>query len=466
PDALTDEAGTARERMIEALGDLDDEIAEAFLGGEEVPLEQLKAALRKGTLAGAIQPALCGSALKDKGVLPLLDAVTDYLPSPLEVPPVVGKHPKTGEREERAPSSKEPLCALAFKVAQDEGRRQVFLRIYSGSVEPGQALLNTTNGKKEKIARLFKVHAHKKERLEVARAGDLVMAAGLRFAKTGDTLCPHDHPIQLEEMAFLKPVIAIAVEPKTNKDLEKLNEALAKLADEDPTVEVREDENTGQTLLAGMGELHLEVLVDRLDREFNVQVQTGNPSVVYRETIRDEVTTEETFERIVDEEKGERVYAKAKVKLRPLGRDEGIQFEDGRSEENKELHPLGDRFFESIREGSIEALEAGPIDGYRVQDVGITLERLDTDPEQTNEVALRVAAGNAVRAGLKQGRPVMLAPLMAVEILAPDENAGSVVGDLSARGARIEGVDADGAQSMIRATAAMTSMFGYSTKLR
>ena len=466
PENLRADAESAREQMMEALGDIDDSIAEAYLSGEDVPPEKLHEVLRKGTLTNAIQPALCGSALRDKGVLPLLDAVLAYLPSPLDVPPVVGRHPKTGAEEERAPSSKDPLCALAFKVAMDEGRRHVFLRIYSGTLEAGQAIINTTNGKKEKLARLFKVHAHKKERLDVARAGDLVMAAGLRFAKTGDTLCPPDKQLQLEQMEFLKPVIAIAVEPKTNKDLDKLNETLAKLADEDPTVEVREDENTGQTLLAGMGELHLEVLIDRLNREFNVEVKTGNPSVVYRETIRETVTTEETFERTIDEEKEEKIYGRAKVSLKPLPRDEGSRFIDGRVETNKASHPLGDKFIQSIEEGCLEALEAGPVDGYRVQDVEITLESVDTDPEQTTEVALRVAAGNAVRSGLKLGRPVLLTPLMSVEISVPDENAGSVVGDLSSRGARIDGVDADGTQSIVRATAAMTSMFGYSTKLR
>ncbi|MBX2812659.1 MAG: elongation factor G [Myxococcales bacterium] len=467
PAHLQADAESARERMLETLGDIDDGIAEAFLAGEDISPEKICEVLRRGTLSNDIQPALCGSALKDKGVLPLLDAVLDFLPSPLDVPPVTGKNPKTGEKLSRAPSTKDPLCALAFKVAMDDGRRHVFIRIYSGSLEAGQAVINSTNNKKEKIARLFKVHAHKKERLDVARAGDLVMAAGLRFAKTGDTLCPTDQLIQLEEMEFLKPVIAIAVEPKTNKDLEKLGEALTKLADEDPTVEVREDENTGQTLLAGMGELHLEVLVDRLAREFNVGVKTGQPSVVYRETIREPTEAEETFERVIDEEKNERIYGRVKVALRPLQRNEGSSFDDQRTPTNKDEHPLGDRFFDAIQEGCMEALEAGPLDGYRVQDVAVTLLSIDTDPEHTTEVALRVAAGNAVRSGLKTGRPVLLTPLMSVEVSAPEEQAGSVVGDLSSRGARIEGVDSDeSGQSMIRATAAMTSMFGYSTKMR
>ena len=467
PPELEAVAAAGRERMLEALADLDDEIAEAFLLGESPPIEKLKAALRRGTLDNRIQPALCGTALKDKGVLLLLDAVVDYLPSPLDVPPMRGRDPKTGAALERAPSLKEPACALTFKVAMEDGRRHVFLRVYSGQIEPGQALLDPVTGKKEKIARLFKVHAHKKERLDAAKAGDLVMAAGLRFTKTGHTLCDPAAPVVLEEMAFLKPVIAIAVEPRSNKDLDKLKEALEKLADEDPTVEVREDENTGQTLLAGMGELHLEVLIDRLQREFNVETKVGQPSVVYRETIREESTAEETFERTLDEEKNQRIYARARVHLLPLARDEGARFVDARSEDNRLEHPLGDRHLEAMREGCLEALEAGPVDGYRVQDVEIRLEAIDTHPEHTNDIALRVACAGAVRAALARGRPVLLAPLMQVEIQSPDEFAGSVVGDLSSRGARIEGVDADAsAQSTIRAVAAMTSMFGYSTKLR
>ena len=466
PENMIDEANEAREAMLEALGDIDDSIAEAYLGGEEISIPKIKETLRSGTIKNQIQPALCGTALKDKGVLPLLDAVVDFLPSPLDVPAIEGKHPKTQEKISRKPSVNEPLSALAFKVAQDDGRRHVYLRVYSGILEPGKSLLNTTNGKKEKIARLFKVHAHRKERLDEAKAGDLVMAAGLRFAKTGDTLTDLDHPIQLEEMAFLRPVISIAVEPKQNKDLEKLNESLAKLADEDPTVEVREDENTGQTLLAGMGELHLEVLVDRLKREFGVEPHTGNPSVVYRETIKQEIVAEDTFERTIDEDKDQRIYAYAKVKLIPAKRDAGVSFEDARPESERLEHPLVDKHIEEVQSGCIEALEAGPLDGYRVQDVHVILESVQTRPEETTAIAMRVAAGNAVRQGLKDGNPVMLAPLMQVEISSPDANAGSVVGDLSARGARVEGVDSEGDQSLIRAIAPMTALFGYSTKLR
>ena len=466
PEDHQEAADAARERLMEGLSDLDDEIAELYLAGEEVPLEQVKAVLRKATVANQVQPVLCGSALRDKGVLPLLDAVVDYLPSPLDVPPVVGTNPKTGEKEPRGPDPKEPMCALAFKVAMDEGRRHVYLRVYSGTLESGDEILNTTSGKKERIARLFKVHAHRKERINSVVAGDLVMAAGVRFARTGDTLCTPKAPLMLEEMQFLKPVISIAIEPKQNKDLEKMQETLRKLADEDPTVELREDENTGQTLLAGMGELHLEVLVDRMKREFNVEVNTGNPSVVYRETVTRPGSATDTFERVIDEEKNQSLYAKVEVDVKPQDREAGNAYEDLRDEDNKLTHPINDADLQGMREGALEALEAGPLDGYPVQDVMIHLKSVDTRPGETTGVSLRVATANAVRAALKEAAPATLSPLMTLEVTVPEAMTGGVVGDLSSRGARIEGVDSEGDRAVVRALVAMTSMFGYSTQLR
>ena len=466
PEEYREAADAARERLMEGLGDLDDEIAEAYLSGEEVPLDKIKEVLRRGTVANQVQPVLCGTALRDKGVLPLLDAVVDYLPSPLDVPPVEGINPKTGDKELRPPDPKADLCTLAFKVAMDEGRRHVYLRVYSGTLEPGDEVLNTTTGKKEKVARLFKVHAHRKERINEVMAGDLVMAAGLRHARTGDTLCTPKAPLMLEQMQFLKPVIAIAVEPKQNKDLEKMQEVLRKLADEDPTVELREDENTGQTLLAGMGELHLEVLTDRMKREFNVEVNTGNPSVVYRETVTRKANATETFERVIDEEKNEAVYAKVEVEIEPREREAGNAYEDVRVEDNRVAFPVADGDLAGIREGALEALEAGPVDGYPVQDVQLRLKAVETRPGQTTGVALRVATANAVRAALKAGGPATLSPLMSLEVTVPEAMTGGVVGDLSSRGARIEGVDSEGDRSVVKALVAMTSMFGYSTQLR
>jgi elongation factor G len=466
PSALAADAQAAREQMLEALGDIDDAIAEAFLSGGDVDEQKIKQVLRAGTISNRIQPVLCGSALRDKGVLPLLDAVVDYLPSPVDVPAIKGTNPETGETEARDPDPDGPLSALAFKVAMDEGRRHVYLRIYSGTVEAGDEVLNTTTGHTEKIARLFKTHADKKERIKDAVAGDLVMAAGVRFAKTGDTLTDPKKPIRFEEMAFLKPVIAVAVEPKQNRDLEKVKEVLGKLADEDPTVELKEDENTGQTLLAGMGELHLEILIDRMRTEYGIEVNVGNPSVVYRETVRKEGTATEVFERVVDEEKKERLFAKVTARARPREREAGNLFKDLRTQAQKDALPLNDKELNEIKGGLLEALEAGPIEGYPMQDVELCFLDAETRQNETTLVALRIAAGMAARAAIKEASPATLAPLMDLEVVVPEPMTGSVVGDLSSRGARIERVDAQGDRGIVRATVAMTKMFGYSTSLR
>ncbi len=466
PEALRGEAEEAKEQLIEALADVDDGIAEAFLGGETIAPERIIEVLRKATCENRLQPVLCGSALRNKGVLALLDAIVDYLPSPVDVPPMLGTHPTTGVAESRPPEIAAPFSALAFKVAMDEGRRHVYLRVYSGRIEPGKEFLNASTGHKEKIARLFKVHANKKERLDEALPGDLVLAAGLRFARTGETLCDEKHPIVFERMDFLKPVISLALEPKQNKDLEKLEESLKKLADEDPTVELRRDEDTGQTLLAAMGELHLEILVERLRTDFGVEVNTGKPSVVFRETIRAEKELEERFERALSEDGEQRIFAAVKVRIRPLERGAGQSFDDARPEDNRTLHVLSDKELEAVRLGSLEALEAGPIDSYPVQDVGITLLAVEKRPQETTEIALRVAAANAVRRAMKEANPTTLSPLMKLEVVVPEPVVGSVVGDLSSRGARIEGVSPEGDRSVVRAIAPLTKMFGYSTALR
>ena len=466
PATLLADAKAAHDRMIESLADLDDEVAGAFLEGKEVPIEKVREVLRKGTIANRIQPVVCGSALRDKGVVLLLDAIVDYLPSPLDIPPVKGFKPGTEEPDEREPDPKGPFSALVFKVAMIDGRRHIYLRIYSGYLEPGDEVRNATTGKTEKITQIFKVHANKTERIQLAEAGDLVLAGGVRLAKTGDTLCSMKTPIVFESMAFLKPVISIAVEPKANKDLEKLSETLKKLADEDPTVELKTDPDTGQTLLAGMGELHLEILVDRLRVEYGLEVNTGKPSVVYRETIRKKHTTAEVFDRFVDEEKSEKLWAKVELSVEPLERGAGMAWEDQRSEENRLLHPTSPRESEFIKEGAMEAANAGPIEGYPMQDLKITLLSVERRPGETTDIALRVAAGNAVRAAVKDAQPVLLAPLMSVEVSVPEAVTGAVVGDLSARGARIEGVNTEAGRGVVRAISPLTKMFGYSTHLR
>ncbi|MBK8013253.1 MAG: elongation factor G [Deltaproteobacteria bacterium] len=466
PDALMAEAAEHREKLIEACGDVDDEVAETFLGGGEISTEKLREVLRRGTIANRLQPVLAGSALRDRGVLPLLDAIVDYLPSPLEVIAAEGFKPDTEERISRPPDANAPFSALVFKVILAEGRRHVFLRIYSGTLDAGDEVLNSSRGQNERVARLFRVHANKRERADRAEAGDLVLAAGLRFARTGDTLCDKADPIVFEKMQFLKPVIACAVEPRHNRDLDKLQDALRKLDDEDPTVELKEDENTGQMLLAGMGELHLEILVDRLRTEFGIEVNTGNPSVVYRETIRRAAAASETFERFLDEEKKQRLFAFAKVRVKPAARDAGSGFKDLRDATNIAEFPVSEKDLKEIGLGALDALEAGPIDGYPVQDVEIELVELRTSPGETTTIALRVATSNATRSAIKDAQPTTLAPLMHLEVFVPDTMVGSVVGDLSARGARIEGVETEGARGVVHATVAMTKMFGYSTDLR
>jgi len=466
PAALADDAKAAREQMIEALADLDDGVAEIFLGGGEVPREKVIEILRKGCVENKIQPVVCGSALRDKGVVLLLDAIVAYLPSPLDIPPIKGFKPGTEEPDERAPDPKGPFSALVFKVAMIQGRRHVYLRVYSGFLEPGDEVRNTSAGKNEKITHLFKVHADKTERLEKAEAGDLVLAGGVRLAKTGDTLCSLKTPIVFESMAFLKPVINIAVEPKANKDIEKLDEALKKLVDEDPTVELKRDEDTGQTLLAGMGELHLEILIDRLKTEFGLDVNTGKPSVVYRETIRKRAEVVEIFDRFKDEDQKEKLWAKVALAVEPMERGAGFKWEDKRSDADKIAMPLSPRELDLVREGSTESAIAGPLEGYPMQDIKVELLGVEKRPGETTDIALRVAAGNAFRAAVREATPVMLAPLMSLEISVPEAVTGSVVGDLSARGARIEGVTTDAGRGVVRAIAPLTKMFGYSTHLR
>lgn len=466
PAALLDEAKVARDQMVEALADLDDEIAEAFLAGGEVSPEKLREVLRRGTIANQIQPVVCGSALRDKGVILLLDAIVAFLPSPLDVPPVHGLKPGTEEPDERAPDPKGPFAGLVFKVATLQGRRHVYLRIYSGVLEPGDEVRNSTTNKNEKITHIYKVHADKTERIEKAEAGDLVLIGGVRLARTGDTLCSLKTPILLETMAFLKPVINIAVEPKANKDLDKLEESLKKLVDEDPTVELKRDEDTGQTLLAGMGELHLEILVDRLRTEFGLEVNTGKPSVVYRETVRRRAQAVEEFDRFLDEDGKQKIYAKVTLAVEPLERGAGLEYVDRRSEAAKLATPLVQRELDVLRDGAIESAIAGPLEGYPMQDMRVELLDVEKRPGETTDIALRVAAGNAFRQAVRDAQPVMLAPLMSLEVSVPEAATGSIVGDLSARGARIEGVTAEAGRGVVRAVAPLTKMFGYSTHLR
>jgi elongation factor G len=459
PDAMRAEAEAAREAMIEAVADTDDEIAESFLEGESVTTDALRAAIRRGTLANQIVPVLCGSALRNKGLHPLLDAVVEFLPSPIDVPPVRGVDPRDPEEKlERHPKPGEPLSALAFKVAMDEGRKVVFLRVFSGSVAPGDEVLNVRVGKKEKISRLFNVHANRRQRIDRASAGMIVAAAGLKLATTGDTLSAADAPIMLERIDTYEPVISVAVEPETNAERERLDFSLGKMVEEDPTFRVREDEETGQTIVSGMGELHLDIIVDRLTREYGVKAHVGKPQVVYRETIRAEAESAAIFERQLKEEN---LRGEAACRIAPLSRGAGISI---RSEVTAEP-PIPELIHDAAMQGLRDAAQAGP-DGYPLQDLEVVLTKLVYGEEAQPAVAVRAAASEAFRRAVAEASPIRLEPIMAVEVTSPEEHIGAVIGDLNQRRGHIEDVGARGAKSVVRAQVPLRNMFGYSTELR
>ncbi len=455
----------AYEQLVEACADVDDSIAEAFLEGEEIELATLQAAIRKGTLAGQMQPVLAGSALRDKGVQPLLDAVVSYLPSPLEAPPVQGVIPGTEEKVLREPDAKAPLVALAFKIHMFEGRKHVYLRIYAGTVSVTDTVFNVTTGKNERVARLFRVHAQKRERTKTAEAGEIVVAAGLKGVRTGDTLSDPSQPILLETIAFLEPVISIAVETKRNQDSDKLDDVLAKLVDEDPTLRVREDPDTGQLLLYGMGELHLEVVCERIRREFNVEVNTGKPQVVFRESVKVEAQASEVFERH-NEDENLHLFAEARVAVRPLERGKGLQVTARRLKVLPEGTSLSDEARRAVEEGARDAAQAGPMQGYPLVDTEIEVESVTQRGAETTTQALRVAVAQAVRAATRAAGAVLLQPIVKLDVVLPGELTGPVIGDLQARGGRVEGMDSEHGVAVIHGTAPLVDMFGYSTELR
>jgi len=460
PDAVKDDATLAREALIEALADVDDELAVKFLEGAELEIAEIKAAIRKATIDNKLQPVLCGTALRNKGTRTLLDAVIDYLPSPVDVPPVSGVNPrKTEETLTRKPLDKEPLAILAFKVAMmDEGRKYVFLRIFSGTVKPGEEVLNVRTGKKEKVARLFLLHANKRQRLDKAGAGMIVAATGLKGATTGDTLCTPAEPIMLERIDTYEPVMSIAVEPKTNAEREKLEFSLGKISDEDPTFRVREDEETGQTIISGMGELHLEIVVDQLTRTYGVEVGVGKPQVVFRETVTGEAEQSATFER---ELKETLMFGGATVKVGPRGRGEGTTIDVALPAEPEIPEELVNAAVQGLREAS----QSGP-SGYPLEDVAVTLTGIETREEADPEVGVKVAAADAFRKAVGAARPIMLEPIMDVEVVSPDEYVGSLIGDLNQRRGHVQDVDPSGAKSEIQARVPLKNLFGYSTEIR
>jgi elongation factor G len=458
PEEFVDEAKIKREKMIEVLADVDDELADKYLDGGEIAVAEIKRALRKATVSLKIVPVLCGAALRNKGIQPLLDAVLDYLPSPEDIPPVKGINPVTKEEEVRLSSDKEPLAALAFKIMIDEGRKLSYLRIYSGKLHANDEIYNSIKKKKEKIARLLRMHANKRERIEMASAGDIVAVLGLKTTTTGDTLCAEEHQIMLEVMDFYEPVISRAIEAKTPADQEKLTSALDKLVEEDPTLRVKYEEETAQTIISGMGELHLEIIVDRLLREYNCHVNVGRPRVVYRETIQKKVEMEGIFEKELGEKKH---FGHVRISLTPrkrgLGNEIIINVDDS---------VIPAEYFDVIEEGIKETLMNGVLNGYPVMDVGVMITGGSFREGESSIQGYKIAAATAFREACSIADPIMLEPIMMVDIITPSEFMGDVIGDINARKGEIQSVNPKGTVSEIKAKVPLKAMFGYSTDLR
>ena len=459
PADLAEEAALYRDRMLEALSDVDDALMEKYLGGEEVPEEEIRAAIRKGTVEMKIFPVLCGSAFKNKGVQLLLDAVVDYLPSPLDVAQIVGRNPKNDAEEVRPPDPSAPFAALAFKVMTDPFVGQLtYFRVYSGTLQAGSYIYNAVKGTKERVGRLLRMHANKREEVKVCRAGDILAAVGLKNTLTGDTLCDENAPVVLESIEFPEPVIAVAIEPKTKADQEKLSQALGKLMQEDPSFRVSFEEETGQTLIAGMGELHLDIIVDRLVREFKVEANVGKPQVAYRETIRKKVPAEAKF---VRQTGGRGQYGHVIMEFEPLAMGEGFVFE------NKIVGgAVPKEYIGPVEKGVREAMDAGVLAGYPMVDVKATLLDGSYHEVDSSEIAFKVAASMAFKDAAKKAQPVILEPVMSVEVVTPEDYMGDVIGDLNSRRGRIESMEKRGNVQVVKARVPLSDMFGYATDLR
>jgi elongation factor G len=459
PAELADEAGTWREKMIEALADHDDDIAHKFLEAEEIGVDELRSALRVATLAYQIVPVLCGSALKNKGIQPMLDGVIDYLPSPLDRPPVTGLNPRSGEEVTRPTDADEPFAALAFKIAADPFvGKLAFFRVYSGTLKTGSYVYNSTKGNKERVGRLLQLHANHREEIESVSAGDIAAAVGLKNTTTGDTLCDEAKPIVLENISFPEPVIELAVEPKTKADQDKMSIALQRLAEEDPTFRVSTDEESAQTRIAGMGELHLEVIVDRMLREFKVQANVGRPQVSYREAIRKQAKGEGRF---VRQTGGKGQYGHAVLTVEPLERGAGVEFE------SKIVGGAVPReFFKPIEQGARDALAGGIVAGYPVIDLKITLIDGSYHEVDSSEMSFKIAGSMAVKDGVAKADPAILEPVMKVDVTTPEDFMGDVIGNLNAKRGHIDGIDEHGTSRVIRALVPLAEMFGYATELR
>jgi elongation factor G len=459
PAEFKDQAAEYREKMIEGLAEVDDHLMEKYLSGEKATSAEIKAALRTGTNTMKLFPIICGASFKNKGVQPMLDAVVDYLPSPLDVPPISAINPETQQHETREPDAKAPFSALAFKIMNDPFVGQLtFVRVYSGTLNSGTGVYNSTRDKKERIGRLVRMHANKREEIESISAGDIAAVVGLKDTRTGDTLCDPNKPIILESMDFPAPVIAVAIEPKTKADEEKLGQSLARLAMEDPTFKVNVDPETNQTLIHGMGELHLEIIVDRLLREFKVEANVGKPQVAYRETIRQKAEAQGRF---VRQTGGRGQYGDVWLEIEPSEPGAGVVFE------NKLKGPAIPReYVPAVEKGVKEAAETGVLAGYPVVDIRVSLTDGSYHDVDSSEMAFKIAASMGFKEVCRKAKPVLLEPVMDVEVVVPSEYQGAVVGDLNSRRGRVVSMDSRGNAQVIRSFVPLGQMFGYATDVR
>ena len=459
PAELADQAEEWREILLESVSELDEDLMMKFLEGEEITEKEIKDVIRKATIAGEMVPVTCGSAYRNKGVQMMLDAVIDYMPSPVDIPPIKGVIPDTGEEEERPADDNGPFSALAFKIMADPFvGKLAFFRVYSGTLDAGSYVYNSTKGKKERVGRILQMHANKREDIDKVYSGDIAAAVGLKVTTTGDTLCDEKHEIILESMEFPDPVIEIAIEPKTKAGQEKMGIALAKLAEEDPTFKTYTNEDTGQTIIAGMGELHLEIIVDRLLREFKVEANVGKPQVSYKETITSEADVDHKYAK---QSGGRGQYGHVKIKIYPREPGEGFEFVN-----SIVGGAIPKEYIPKIEEGIKEAIQTGPVAGYQVVDLGVELYDGSYHEVDSSEMAFKIAASMAFREAAKKANPVLLEPIFKVEVTVPEEYMGDVIGDISSRRGRIEGSDMNNGAVAVRGYVPLLEMFGYATDLR
>ena len=459
PANMLDEAKAWREKMVEAVVDKDEDLMMKYLEGEEITVDELKTVIRRATIANEMFPVFCGSAYRNKGVQMMLDGVVDYMPSPLDIPAIKGVNPDTEEEDQRHPSDKEPFSALAFKIVTDPYvGKLAFFRVYSGTLDTGSYVYNSVKGKRERIGRILQMHANHRKEIDKVYAGDIAAAVGLKNTTTGDTLCDEDHPIILESMEFPDPVIEIAIEPKTKAGQEKMGMALAKLAEEDPTFKTYTNPDTGQTIIAGMGELHLEIIVDRLLREFKVEANVGKPQVSYKETITQEVDEDYKHKK---QSGGSGQYGHVKFRMYPREAGSGFEFKNSVTGGN-----IPKEYIPKIEEGFREAMQNGPVAGYQMVDIGIDLYDGSYHEVDSSEMAFKIAASMGFKEACRKAAPVLLEPIFKVEVTVPENYMGDIIGDISSKRGKIEGSDINNGAAIVRGFVPLSEMFGYATNLR